>query len=245
MEDTETVLNFDIGDVDMDNRLSVKISDIRINGTLYHINQQTGRRSSAAVGEGSELIGPSYEVVYTPYSNFFTENSSTYQRFNVVITDLSIGGISFTREIAFPVLPENDPPDLICNTQSIILPPDFLTGSADRFSFNLMATDVDDNSLAYVLQETPSIGEFRDNSGLPIKQNDTFLSTNLTYHSTKSGGIYPFPKFTVYVVDSHSATSKPCTYEFTIDCPPGKYNNIFSNASGPICDTCPDGAICR
>ncbi|KAI9137479.1 hypothetical protein BKA69DRAFT_891079 [Paraphysoderma sedebokerense] len=244
-EDTEQVLVFDIGDVDMDNRLSVKITNLLINGTLFNFDRQTGLRSSAAVGEGSELTGPPYQLLYVPTPNYFSPNSSIDQRFNVVITDIAVGGISFTHEIKFAVLPQNDAPELNCNPQNFVLPPDVLSGAVDYFNFNLVATDVDDSTLEYVLREAPAMGELLNSSGRAINGNGVFVSGNLTYRFNNSGGSYPFPNMTVYVVDGHGASSKPCTYEFTIDCPPGKYNNIFKNGSGSICDSCPFGAICR
>ncbi|KAI9137946.1 hypothetical protein BKA69DRAFT_834189 [Paraphysoderma sedebokerense] len=244
MEDKDEMLIFDIGDVDMDNRLSVKITNIRINGSLFHVDRQSGIRNTVAIGEGSELPGPPFRIVYAPALNYYTRDSSSYQRFNVVVTDLATGGVSFTSEIQFPVIPENDPPTLSCNPQAFDLSPDFLTGVTDFYSIQLTANDFDDSFLQYILSEIPPKGEFYTDKKELIQANSPFNSTSLAYHLKDSGGSYPFPTFTAYAMDSQGAISNNCTFMLTIDCPPGRYNNIFRNNSGAICEFCPEGATC-
>ncbi|KAI9139303.1 hypothetical protein BKA69DRAFT_673551 [Paraphysoderma sedebokerense] len=221
--------------------MSFKIHNIRIDGVLFLAaanSEQTG-----ALGEGSEVLGPPFEIVYVPRLDFFTSNASGLQRFNITYADREGG---FSEEISFTVLPVNDPPKLTCENPNVIdLSTEFVTNVTATTAIRIIANDVDDSELTYHLATFPRKGRLVSHSDSNEGTGGTFFSPDLVYKFNAEGGMFPFINFTVFVRDSHNATSGNCTYILSFKCPAGKANNIFSKNGGPMCVECPDGAVCR
>ncbi|KAI9140024.1 hypothetical protein BKA69DRAFT_592062 [Paraphysoderma sedebokerense] len=237
-EDTDVIIPLDITDVDISDTLVVKITNIRLNGTLFRVDRSTGSRTSQTVGEGSEIPGPPYQLYFVPARNYYTRSSDLDQRFNVTYSD---GKVTFSKSIEFAVLPVNDPPSLVC-TSNVLLPSDVLVGISSFHFIQLQASDVDDLNLEYHLLAAPEKGYL--NASVPLTSGSIFTTTNLTFYPNDTGGAYPYGNFTVFAKDKNGGISNHCTFSFRFSCPPAKYNNIYSNGTGPICAACLDGADC-
>ncbi|KAI9140029.1 hypothetical protein BKA69DRAFT_592963 [Paraphysoderma sedebokerense] len=228
----------DITDVDVSDVLSVKITNIHINGTLFRVDKSTGARSSQTVGEGSEIPGPPYQIYFVPAANFYSESVDSNQWFNVTYSD---GKLSFTQRIEFQVLAVNDRPVITCSG-NVFLPSDVLIGTTPFHPIQLITADVDDVDLEYHLLAAPERGYL--NASVPLTSGSIFTTTNLTFHPNDTGGAYPYGNFTVFATDKSGGVSNFCTFFFRFSCPPAKYNNIYGNGTGPICAPCLDGADC-
>ncbi|KAI9143133.1 hypothetical protein BKA69DRAFT_205446 [Paraphysoderma sedebokerense] len=240
-EDTETTFEFVISDIDVADKLTVKITNLRINGSIYFIDAERGLKT--LLGEGSEVRGPPYKVLYVPSLNYFSSTLDDYQHFNVTYTD-NINNEYLTYQIIFPVLPVNDAPSISCLQPQIDLPLEFLVGVSSNHSFQFQHEDVDNSNLTFVLTTQPGRGIIRDQNGRELHSGDSFYNAKLTFEGNHSGGGYPYSNFTVHAIDGEGATSNNCTFSFTFSCPPGLYNNIFGNGPGEICEPCPQGAVC-
>ncbi|KAI9137311.1 hypothetical protein BKA69DRAFT_928879 [Paraphysoderma sedebokerense] len=96
----------------------------------------------------------------------------------------------------------------------------------------------------FYVSSLPVRGTLKDGSlGHSITINTPFKSSKLIFNSSGTAGGYPYGNFTIYAKDPHGSESARCTFQFTINCPPGLVNNILRN-TGPICVTCPQGAVC-
>ncbi|KAI9143265.1 hypothetical protein BKA69DRAFT_166782 [Paraphysoderma sedebokerense] len=241
-EDQEVVITLDIKDVDMNDRLVVKITDIFVNGTLFHFDRRTNSRTQLTIGEGSEISGPPYVIVFRPSQNFYSETVESLQKFNVTFTDATGAGSSHL--VNFSVLPVNDVPIINCASDSIDLPFNFVNGSDEKFNFTIGVTDVDDANVTLMLVNAPRLG-YLSADGKTLKGGSQFTTTQLFFYANNSGGGYPYSNFSVYAVDAAGAVSSTCTFQFTFTCPPRLYNNIFSGGKGPICTDCPVGSFCR
>ncbi|KAI9139299.1 hypothetical protein BKA69DRAFT_673275 [Paraphysoderma sedebokerense] len=204
-EDSSAKLSFNISDVDKNDIVSVKIHNLRIDGTLFLANvdsEQTG-----PLGEGSDVLGPPFEIVYVPRRDFYTSNTSGLQRFNITYVDREGG---FSDAISFNVLPVNDPPKLTCENPNIIeLSTEFVTNTTAAIGIRVIATDVDDTELTYHLAALPQKGHLiSSGSNNVLELGGTFSSPDLVYRFNAEGGMYPFVNFSVFVEDSHKATSK-------------------------------------
>ncbi|KAI9145786.1 hypothetical protein BKA69DRAFT_465569 [Paraphysoderma sedebokerense] len=239
-EDTETVFQFNISDIDINDKLTVKITDVHINGSMYLRDLQRG--TTVLLGEGSEIKGPPFEVLYIPSQNFFTATIHDIQKFNITYADALSAELS--HQITFPVLAVNDPPVLLCATPQIELPTTFVVGTSRNHSFTLQASDVDNTNFTYILASAPRQGALKSANGRKLITASSFDSPELIFDAEKSGGGYPYSNFTIYVMDPWNSTSNNCTFVFTFACPLGLYNNIFSNETGEICAPCPSGAVC-
>lgn len=238
-EDSPAKLSFNVTDVDR-NAISFKIHNLRIDGALYLANANSEQRG--ALGEGSDVLGPPFEIAFFPRQDFFTSNASGLQRFNVTYSD---GKVGFSEEISFAVLPINDAPQLACDNPNIIeLSTEFVTSATAIKPIRIVATDVDDTELTYHLVVPPQKGHLVSGSSPTQTFGGSFFTPDLVYSLNSEGGMYPFINFTVAVRDSHNATSGNCTYILSFKCPAGKVNNVFSKNGGPICVECPEGAIC-
>ncbi|KAI9139211.1 hypothetical protein BKA69DRAFT_687272 [Paraphysoderma sedebokerense] len=231
-EDTPVILPFNISDVDEEDKSSIRMSDLRIQGDLY-------------VFAGPDDLKDIARLLFVPRLNFYTIDSASVQRINLTYSD---GKLSFSEEVSFSILPVNDPPKLRCDYPFIELPAQFVTGATAAHEIQFAVTDVDDRNFTFTLLDAPPVGFlFHGSNGggmQPILSGESFNPSALLYSSNSSGGRYPFGNFTMSVQDINGGISNPFTYTFSFTCPPGKYNNIFK-ATGPICDACPEGAICR
>ncbi|KAI9139214.1 hypothetical protein BKA69DRAFT_687368 [Paraphysoderma sedebokerense] len=227
-EDTPSVFRFNISDVDKEDSLSIRISELQLQGDLYVVSsiedfQDIGQfKKTAPLGEGSEIRKQPFQLLYIPRPNFYTFDSFTIQRFVLTFTD---GKMSVSEEVSFPVLPVNDPPRLHCDTPLIELPTQFTTTSGSSHEINLSVTDVDDINFTFNLIKAPQVGFLFQltNSTVvrPITAGDSFQAWTLLYNSNFSGGGNPFGNFTLTVYDSRGLKSEPCTYIFSFTCPSG------------------------
>ncbi|KAI9146217.1 hypothetical protein BKA69DRAFT_4301 [Paraphysoderma sedebokerense] len=240
-EDSDIILTFDISDIDVGDKVTVKITDIYVNGSLYIPGLPKEPRN--LLGEGSELRGPPYQVLYSPAKDFFTSAPEDIQSFNVTYSDISNAELLFY-QVSFNVLPINDPPTIPCTAPLITLPPTFLIGQSPYHSFSILATDVDDLNLTFVLKSVPSKGILRDSNGLLLQAGSAVSIAQFIFETNGTGGGYPYSNFTIFASDAENATSNECTFNFTFTCPPGLYNNIFKNGKGEICEACPLGGVC-
>ncbi|KAI9143974.1 hypothetical protein BKA69DRAFT_898134 [Paraphysoderma sedebokerense] len=241
-EDNEALLTFNIFDIDIGDKISVKITNLEIDGSIYFMDIQKGSR--VLLGEGSEVKGPPYQVIYIPAPNFYTSTDTSLQQFNITYTD-GVDNKWFSHRVSFPVLPVNDPPFLSCSQPQIELPVRFLVGASSNHTFQLEIFDVDDNDLTFFLVSAPLRGVLKTTNNQKLVDGSSFYDRQLVFDGEKSAGGYPYSNFTMYAIDNAKATSNNCTYQFTFTCPPGFFNNIFSNGTGEICKSCPQGAICR
>ncbi|KAI9137305.1 hypothetical protein BKA69DRAFT_928817 [Paraphysoderma sedebokerense] len=233
-----------VDDVDYDGRLSVKITNLRINGTLYHVNRQSGANSGLAVGEGSEISGPPYQVIYVPAKDFASTTPDMLQRFNVSFSDSGTNNVTNSEEIVFPVVPINDAPQIDCTSPYIVLPQENLNYPYTVTEFQISAYDIDDTDLSFYVSSLPIRGVLMDvSTANPISVNTAFNNTNLSFNSSGTAGGNPYGNFTIYAKDPHGGESARCTFQFTVNCPPGLVNNVLRNV-GPICVACPSGAVC-
>ncbi|KAI9136395.1 hypothetical protein BKA69DRAFT_711899 [Paraphysoderma sedebokerense] len=219
-EDSEVTITLDIKDVDLNDRLLVKITDIIVNGTLYHFDRRTNSRTQLTIGEGSEIAGPPYVIVFRPTPDFYSETVDSIQKFNVTFTDLSGAGSS--HQVNFSVLPVNDRPIIDCVSNSIELPLDFVITSFGEYNFTIEVTDVDNAQVNFVLVKAPQQG-YLSAEGIAFAENSQFTTKQLSFHSNNSGGGYPYSYFSVYAVDDAGAVSNTCTFQFTFTCPPRKF----------------------
>ncbi|KAI9136352.1 hypothetical protein BKA69DRAFT_1104795 [Paraphysoderma sedebokerense] len=83
-----------------------------------------------------------------------------------------------------------------------------------------------------------------DLSGQRLHAGQSFFGNHLIFDGNRAGGGHPYSNFTVRAIDLDNAESKDCTFLLTFSCPPGLYNNIFSNGTGELCEQCPQGAVC-
>ncbi|KAI9143971.1 hypothetical protein BKA69DRAFT_897617 [Paraphysoderma sedebokerense] len=237
----EVLFTFDVYDIDESDTITTKITNLDINGAIYYVDIQKGSR--VLLGEGSEVKGPPYQVLYVPPLNYFTKTNQSHQRFNITYTDGVNNGL-YSYHVSFPVLAVNDPPQISCNPPQIELPTSFLIGASRNFTFFLQASDVDDPDLTFILTSVPVQGAFRTLDGQRLAAGSSFHDIQLFFDAEQSGGGHPYSNFSVYATDAANVTSNHCVYQFTFTCPPGLYNNIFSNGTGEICKACPLGAIC-
>ncbi|KAI9136098.1 hypothetical protein BKA69DRAFT_229848 [Paraphysoderma sedebokerense] len=227
-EDGELTITMDVRDVDNDNRLWVRITDIRINGSLFHVNRRTGANTRLVVGEGSEIVGPPYQVIFVPSKDFASNTSETYQRFNVTFSDTGTDNETNSHEIVFPVIPVNDAPRIDCSSPFIILPQDKLNISNTVVNITLFASDVDKTNLDFVISSLPNRGMLVDPStGSQILLNTPFRNPNIVFNSSGSGAGYPYGNFTVYVKDPSGSRSAQCTFQLTFTCTARTYANMF------------------
>ncbi|KAI9146221.1 hypothetical protein BKA69DRAFT_1043600 [Paraphysoderma sedebokerense] len=217
-EDTDIIINFDITDVDIGDKLTVKLTQIQLNGSLYIGGLQKEPRN--LLGEGSELRGPPYQVLYSPAKDFFTITAEDIQNFKIIYSDISSSETSFY-QVSFGVLPMNDPPFIPCAAPFIALPPTFVIGQSRYHSFQIYATDVDDSNLTLVLKSAPSKGILRDSTDRLLEKGSELLVGKLTFETNRTGGGYPYSNFTVIALDSEGSMSNECTFIFTFTCPPG------------------------
>ncbi|KAI9137322.1 hypothetical protein BKA69DRAFT_929875 [Paraphysoderma sedebokerense] len=228
-EDGELTITMDIGDVDFDGRLLVKVTDIRINGSLFHVNRRSGDNSRLAVGEGSEIVGPPFQVIYVPTKDFASTTIDTYQRFNVSLSDSDTNNVTNSEEIVFPVISVNDGPILNCESPFIVLPQDGLTDLYTIVKFNITGYDIDDTDLDFYLSSLPTREVLLDSTTRnPIPVHNPFKHTNILFNSSGTGGVYPYGNFTAYVRDAMGSESAPCTFQFTFSCPSSKFQHRFA-----------------
>ncbi|KAI9140383.1 hypothetical protein BKA69DRAFT_1080743 [Paraphysoderma sedebokerense] len=241
-EDTETVIQFTVVDVDEGQPL-VKVSNIHINGSLFHVGVHSSSKTELLIGEGSEISGPPYRVLFIPQPNYFTNSGieGVPQNFEVQLTDFS-SNTSISHTFQFDIRPVNDPPKLTCGT--IELPQRQITEATAVHTFEIVADDPDNQNLTYFLASVPKRGFLVDHDNRVLSANDAFTSRQLVFSSNGTGGGYPYANFSVYVIDEHGSQSNLCMFHFIFSCPARTYNNIFLSG-GPICTTCPDGASCN
>ncbi|KAI9146213.1 hypothetical protein BKA69DRAFT_3582 [Paraphysoderma sedebokerense] len=240
-EDTDTIISFNISDIDIGDKLTVKVTDIYLNGSLYIPGLPKEPRN--LLGEGSELRGPPYQVLYSPAKDFFTSAPEDIQYFNVTYSDISNNPLLF-HQVSFTVWPINDPPTIPCTAPLLTLPPSFLIGQSRDHSFSIFANDVDDSNLTFVLKSVPSKGILRDLNGLLLQAGSQISISEFIFQTNRTGGGYPYSNFTMFAIDSKGSKSNECTFPFSFTCPPGLYNNIFKSGRGDICEPCPLGAVC-
>ncbi|KAI9136205.1 hypothetical protein BKA69DRAFT_186087 [Paraphysoderma sedebokerense] len=242
-EDTPSIFELNITDVDISDIVSVKISNLHINGSLYRWDKNLRDSdviNTSPLGENSEIKGPPYQLYFVPKLHFYTTDISSIQRFNISYSD-RVGG--FTEEISFSVAAVNDPPRIQCNT-IIDLSTEFVTNINGLMVIRIDAVDVDNNELVFHTVAAPSRGVLRDPvTNETLMTDSTFNSTTLTYYAPSNGSEYPFPAFTIFAEDASQERSENCVYQFRFSCPAGKFHNVFKS-SGPICDDCPTGAVC-
>ncbi|KAI9140026.1 hypothetical protein BKA69DRAFT_1082364 [Paraphysoderma sedebokerense] len=237
-EDGYVIIPLDITDIDPTDKLSVKVTDISINGTLYHVDHQSGAQTRP-IGEGSVLSGPPFYISYVPQQDYYTSESQPLEMFNISYGD---GTVVLSQQINLTVFPANDPPVLMCPNPRITLPSDFILGAMERLDLEINVVDVDNNQWEFFLLKAPEKGYL--NSTVVLTAGSSFNTTNITFHHNYTGGGYPYGGFSVYAVDKNGGVSNTCNFVFSFSCPPGRYNNIFNNDTGPICVTCLDGADC-
>ncbi|KAI9139314.1 hypothetical protein BKA69DRAFT_674024 [Paraphysoderma sedebokerense] len=217
-EDTPTTFVFNVTDADQHDLLVVKVHNLSINGSLYAVSQDLRDsdiiKSSSPLGEGSEIKGPPYKILFSPLKNVFNPIDSTPQRFDISISDRSI---TLFERILFSIAPVNDVPKLSCGNPTIVeLSTDFITNMTASVDVRIDATDVDDSGLFYHLVGVPTKGKLiADLRADPLDLGDTFVSPNMKYYFDSQGGVYPFANFTVVARDSHNSSSSNCTYVFS------------------------------
>ncbi|KAI9145758.1 hypothetical protein BKA69DRAFT_464322 [Paraphysoderma sedebokerense] len=156
MEDTPATFTFDIQDIDPGDRLIVKVTNIRVNGSLFQVRSSAPFGSSSALGEGSDNTGPPFQIQFVPNRDFFSSNG-TDQALNITYSD-SVGIVTYTEEIKFAVNAVNDLPKIKCDEPNIPLPADFLTGEIWQFNFRIDVEDADDQDFKIQSVTTPAKG---------------------------------------------------------------------------------------
>lgn len=219
------MFTFDVWDVDTDDKVSVRITNLDINGVIFVYDVQKGTK--VLLGEGSEIKGPPYQFFYVPPSNYFTQASHSLQRFNITYTD----GVSevLSHHVEFPVLPVNDPPDIVCSPSQIMLPTNFIIGAMSNFTFYPQASDVDSSEFTFFLTSAPQRGVLKTSSGRRLSTGSAFDELQLIFDGEQSGGGFPYANFTVYAIDAENLTSQNCTYFLMFSCPLGTEELPFNH----------------
>ncbi|KAI9143977.1 hypothetical protein BKA69DRAFT_898367 [Paraphysoderma sedebokerense] len=238
-EDAEALFTFDVVDSDIGDKLTVKITNLAINGTMTSMDIQKGAK--VLLGEGSEIKGPPYQLFYLPFRDYYSRPGFNNEYFNISYTDGKSNESWY--QVSFSVLPVNDPPYIPCLQPEIILPTNFTTGASRNHSISLSILDPEMHNLTLVLASEPLHGVLKTSDGQRLHTGSLFRDFQLIFDAERMGGGYPYSNFTVFAIDSENATSNNCTYFFTFICPLGLYNNIFSNGRGELCEPCPQGVF--
>ncbi|KAI9138136.1 hypothetical protein BKA69DRAFT_819887 [Paraphysoderma sedebokerense] len=129
-EDTPAIFEFNITDVDENDQLTVKIHNLSIAGSLYPFSQNLRDSDiikSSPLGEGSEIKGPPYQLLFVPQRDVFT-NANSLQSFDLSYSDRFS---TFSDEISFEIIPVNDPPQISCGNPTVIeLSTEFITNTS-------------------------------------------------------------------------------------------------------------------
>ncbi|KAI9139079.1 hypothetical protein BKA69DRAFT_1088216 [Paraphysoderma sedebokerense] len=225
LEDSPVIFKFDIKDVDAVDVLTVKITAIRMHGSIFLVDPAKEKSQGAPLGEGSELPFP-YQLLYQPQADFFTTGLTTTQHFNISYSD---GRITIVEEIAFTVLPINDPPRVFCSP-TIDLPLSFITGASNIHQIRIIATDPESDNITYHLVQVPEKGVLygisENGATMQLVNGSKFYSPIIQY-SANSGGGYPFWNFAYVVEDSSQAKSEMCVSTFVFACPTGKASSYL------------------
>ena len=181
---------------------------------------------------------PSFRVVYVPGVNWFGSDWFTWQMqgsfqqaVNTAAVNISIRHVN-QPPVPVPVHVELSP------AQQVV-------------AITLNASDPDQSSwsLRYELLSLPGIGWLNQSYTLlnvtytePVLVGQQLRNQTLLFSTGNMGSAQPFPNISYRVTDDSDAVAD-AVVSFTVSCPPGLVNNVFTRV-GPVCVPCPVGAAC-
>ena len=237
-ENTDVLIFLNATEYDTGQTLTATIRKLPINGTLFQVSP-SGAKAAPFVITNQQVEDTFRRVIYSP-KQFF----NGIDAFEWIVTD-TLQSSSTTSRSVIEVGSVNQPPSFDIQEVDAKLAP------KSTLQFSIPINDVDETIVLYVssLQGRPERGIWTDGSGKTLDFTKySVLLTQLPMvlrvdHDDKGGG-FPYASLTLVAYDSLNAMSENrVMINVAVDCPPGLVNNIWG-ASGDLCVSCPEGAIC-